>query len=68
MGIIIALLIILVAAAIAFYIVRQMPMDTQLRNIALLVLGLIFLIAIVMVVLPLIGINVPYYPRATLAP
>lgn len=68
MGLIIILLIILLAAAISFYIVRQLALPPEVLRIALLVLGVIFLIAVIMVVLPLIGVNVPYYPRATLTP
>lgn len=56
---IIALLVILLAAVIAFYIVRAISLPADVARVAMLVLGVIFLIAVVVVVLPLIGVAIP---------
>lgn len=58
MNLIIVLLILLLAAVIAIYIVRQLPLDPSIKNIALLIVGIIFLVALIAVILPLVGINV----------
>ena len=57
MGIIIALLVILIVAMIAFYIVRQLPLEPGLKNIILVVVGVIILIALLSQLLPLAGID-----------
>ena len=59
MNIIVALLIILLVAVIALYIVRQLPLDQAIKNVALLVVGIICLIAVLIQVLPLVGVAVP---------
>lgn len=56
MYIIIALLIILLAAVIAIYIVRQMPLDAGIKNIVLLIVGAIAVIAVIAVMLQFLGI------------
>lgn len=58
MNLIIVLLILLLAAVIAIYIVKQLPLDAGIKNIALLIVGVIFLIAVIAVILPLIGVNI----------
>lgn len=58
MNLIIVLLIILVAAVIAIYIVKQLPLEPGIQRIALLIVGLIFLIAVIITILPIIGVNV----------
>lgn len=62
MNLIIILLVILVAAVIAIYIVKQLPLDPGIKNIALLIVGLIFLIAVIATILPLIGVNLGSVP------
>ena len=58
MNLIIVLLILLLAAVICVYIVKQLPLDPGIKNIALLIVGVIFLIAVIAVILPLVGVNI----------
>lgn len=61
MHIIIALLIILLVAVIALYIIRQLPLDPPIQKVALIVVGIICLIAVLLQVLPLVGVDVLRY-------
>ena len=56
MNVVIALLIILLVAVIAFYIIRMLPLDTQLKNIVTIIVGVIILIALLYQLLPLAGV------------
>jgi hypothetical protein len=62
MNIVIALLIILLVAVIAFYIIKILPLDQQIKNIATLVVGVIVLIALLYQLLPLVGVHLPVNP------
>jgi hypothetical protein len=59
MNLIIVLLIILLAAVIAFYIIRVLPLPADVKNVAMIVVGVIFLIALIVTILPLIGVHIP---------
>jgi len=59
MNLIIVLLIILLAAVISFYIIRVLPLPTDVKNIAMIVVGVIFLIALIVTILPLMGVHIP---------
>ena len=61
MDIIVALLILLLIAVIAFYIVQQLPFEAQLKNVILLIVGVIILIALLYQILPLAGVHLPNY-------
>jgi len=63
MAIVITLLIILLVAVIAFYIVRLLPFDPALKNIVLLVVGVIILIVLLAQLLPLVGVPWGLTPR-----
>ena len=63
MEIIITLLILLLVAVIAFYIVRLLPFDQSIKNIILLIVGVIILIALLAQILPLVGV----YPKTMLS-
>lgn len=59
MNLIIILLVILLAAVISFYIIRELTLDPKVKQIAQLIVGIIFLIALIVTILPLIGVNIP---------
>ena len=59
MNLIIVLLVILLAAVIAFYIIRELTLPQNIKNIAGLIVGVILLIALIVTLLPLIGVNIP---------
>lgn len=61
MHIIVALLIILLVAVVALYIIRELPLDPKIKNVAILIVGIICLIAVLMQVLPLVGVDVIHY-------
>jgi hypothetical protein len=56
MNVVIALLIILLVAVIAFYIIRILPLDAQLKNVVTVIVGVIVLIALLYQLLPLVGV------------
>lgn len=58
MGIIITLLIILLVAVIAFYIIKMLPLDATIKNVAMLIVGVIVLIALLVQILPMAGVPV----------
>jgi len=55
MNVVITLLIILLVAVIAFYIIRLLPFDAALKNIVMIIVGVIILIALLYQLLPLVG-------------
>ena len=55
MNVIVTLLILLLVAVIAFYIIRLLPLDAALKNIVMLIVGVIILIALLYQLLPLVG-------------
>jgi hypothetical protein len=57
MSVIITLLIILLVAVIAFYIVNQLPFEAQLKNVIMMIVGVIILIALLYQLLPLAGVH-----------
>ena len=56
--IIVTLLLIALVAVIAFYIVRMLPFDQSIKNIVMLIVGVIILIALLAQILPLVGVNI----------
>jgi len=59
MNLIIILLVILLAAVICIYIVNKLTLPADIKQIALIIVGVIFLIAVIAVILPLIGVQIP---------
>ena len=59
MSLIIMLLVLLLACVICVYIINMLPLDGPIKQVALLIVGIVFLIMVLAIILPLVGVELP---------